>query len=621
MVGRTYVDSFRLLRLLDTKGRGALFEGERLKDGQRVAIKIIHPEFARGDAGIEAFLREASLAGSLEHPSLPHSVTTGRDEGGAPYVVRRREDGENLATRIGKAPLTRDAALDLAEQLLDALALAHARGLAHRAITPRRVFVRDDAAVLLDWGAAHLTASDEGGPYLAPEQKAGAAGDARSDLYSLALTVIEAVTGRAPASGGAVHETALGAALAAVLDGALQADPGDRWESADAFAAAIRAARAQASSFAEPPAPPPPAPSVAIAEPAPPRPATKPKKHNGAGAGANGGAAVPALGLAAASAAPVPSGPGSFEAGDTLRTSAPPAEVVATAATELDIEALEQRASQLSGLLSIPLAPEDEVTPPPRAAAPAPAPVVATPPVPSMPGSAVLDDDLPTGRSPMRLAVFGVVGLAALLLVVVLLSRGGSSHAPRTLFSRVHVALTTRPVAATIEIDGRRVHNPYHGTHESSGTPHRVVVQASQYRTDTRTLRFDRDITLEIALRAEPTRPAAPPPAPVAVQTAAPTEPAPAAPAAEPPAATAPEPPAPTAPPPPPPAATAAPPTPVAAPRPTPPPAPEARPTPAPEEPPPPRHAARQRHQRPPRPPAAPRPRRPRGGFIRENPF
>jgi serine/threonine-protein kinase len=686
MVGQSYVDRYRLLELLDTGGRGALFAGEEIVGGERVLLKVIHPVYARGVSGIEPYLRAAGAAGTIEHASLPRFVATGRDEGGAPYIVRRREDGVSLANRIAKkGPLPPRAALDLAEQLLGALSAAHARGLVHRAITPARVFLREGPAVLLDWGAAHLTAAAEGAPYRAPEQRAGEKGDARSDLYALALTLVEALTGRSPSTEGDGHTALaaargqLDAAAGAVIEHALEEAPGDRFATAEEFLAAIRAARAPAMApvvapAAPAPAPAPPAsaaaaPSVPLASPATPDPKTaapapgigtkaspasgksapgrKRKRTNGAGA--NGGGA--SVGNPAALTSGVGTVPGNVaassaaDAGPTMRMAAPPEEVLAAQPAAMDIEALERRATELSGLFQMPNAPGEAgpVGASERIAVAALATAaVPLPPVPAMAPARALaparapsagEEDLPTGRSPTPLIIGGVAAAALILLVVILATGGGGETAPRSLFSRVHVSITTRPADATLEIDGQPVANPHDGSREASGEVHHVVARAAGYANEERSMKFDRDVSLELALRS--VVPAAATPVAKASAAPPPTTAAAAperAPAPEPTPVAAPEPSVPT----PPPAAAPTPPTALAANTPpTPParvepaPAETVRPAPAPA--PTPRRLARRQARRQERRAQAPTPRRTptkapakrpaRGGFVRDNPF
>lgn len=689
MVGQSYLDRYRLLELLDTGGRGALFAGEQIVGGERVLLKIIHPEYARGESGIEPYLREAREAGAIDHASLPRFVATGRDEGGAPYIVRRREDGESLATRIAKkGPLPPGAALDLAEELLGALGAAHARGIVHRAITPARVLLRAGPAVLLDWGASHLTAAAEGAPYRAPEQRTGDKGDVRSDLYALALTLVEAVTGRSPSTDGDGHaamaaaRSQLEGAVGAVIEHALEDSPGDRFATAEEFLAALRAARKPAVAAVAAPAPPAtapepppaaapapaPAPALAPTLPAPipaaaaPRPEApappaaigtkapptsvksasgrKRKRTNGASAGSNGGGNPAALQLGVGAALPGNVAAASaLDAGPTARMATPPEDVLAAQPAALDIEALERRATELSGLFQMPNAP-DEAGPvdaseriavaAPSIAAAAPAQVPAMPPTRVAPPSrsALAEEDLPTGRSATPLIVGGVAAAAILLLVVILVSGRSEEPAQRSLFSRVHVSIATRPAGATLEIDGQPVANPYDASREASGEAHRVVARAPGFANEERSVKFDRDVSLELALRA-----VAPAAMPVAKAPPSPSAATPAAPAATPaapePPVAAPEPPAPT----PAPAATATPPTTVAANTPPavvePAPAETVRPAPAPA--PTPRRHARREARRQERRAHAPVPRRApakapanrptRGGFVRDNPF
>ncbi|MBI2893667.1 MAG: protein kinase [Deltaproteobacteria bacterium] len=556
MVGRTYVDRYRLIRLMDTGGRGALFEGEELQGAARVAIKIIHPEFARGDEGIERFLREAAAAGALDHPSLPRGVATGRDEGGAPYVVRRHESGQSLAKRIAeKGPLSAVGALQMGEQILGALAVAHSKGVTHRAITPSRIFLADDRAVLFDWGAANLTAAAEGAPYRAPEQSPSAPGDARSDQYSLALTLYEAMTGRGPTSdNGAIRpgsqtlQSLLEIHVASALDKALEKDATRRFASAADLGKALAAARAAVTpekadigTAVTTPAGALAAQGAQATQEAPARGTARRRRESGAAAGSNG-SGTPAAAFsqpggeispsgAKATAAPLPAGPGQ-DPSDTIRVSAPPPGVLAAQPADLDIAALEARASQLSGLLDVQGAPEERarsVTPSPSRAR-----VASSAPAPARKKVVTSEEELPAARSTLPWVIGGGVVLAVAAVLVLVLGRGGdeTEEPAASLFSRIHVAIRTQPAGATIELDGARVQNPYSAPHDVSKAAHEIRVAAAGHLPEKRQITFERDVDLEIALRpaAEAAPPvAAAPPAPAAPTPAAPTPPAPGA--------------------------------------------------------------------------------------------
>lgn len=177
-----------------------------LLPGDRVALKVLRdPE--RSEASRRRFLREGRLLRELRHPSLPrcHDVI----DGPQPVLVLELLEGRTLRDWIRDAKqLSAQDALSLAEHLLRALTFLHERGVVHRDVKPANIFYTDDQRVLLlDLGLAadpseppEQVIGDVMGTYayMAPEQIAGAALDHRADLYSLGVTLYEAIAGRRP---------------------------------------------------------------------------------------------------------------------------------------------------------------------------------------------------------------------------------------------------------------------------------------------------------------------------------------------------------------------------------------------------------------------------------------
>jgi serine/threonine protein kinase len=216
-VGRVIDERYRVDGLLGEGGMGAVFVAEHLKLMKKVAIKVIHPEFA-GDGDVaERFLREAMTAAQMEHPHVASATDYGTISGGGGYLVMQYVEGKSLRDVLDEeGALGWVRACDIAAQVADALAAAHAKGFVHRDLKPDNVMLqpKDDGGRLvkvLDFGIARV-ASDSvvgqgrrtltrvgtviGTPgYMAPEQALGEPVDYRADLYALGLLVHEMVTG------------------------------------------------------------------------------------------------------------------------------------------------------------------------------------------------------------------------------------------------------------------------------------------------------------------------------------------------------------------------------------------------------------------------------------------
>ncbi|HUB05999.1 MAG TPA: protein kinase [Myxococcales bacterium] len=253
--------------LLGKLAEGAVAEVflARAAGGAEVVLKVVRPELA-GDAEVtDRFLDEARLVAGFDHPHIIRHLGAGRLPDGRLYLATERLEGIDLRTRLARGgPLSPAAALALAAPLCAALDYLHARGVFHRDLKPDNVFLAgaEQWPVLLDFGLAHfrgprLAATGAGSApftpaYAAPECIEGRAPDARSDVYSLAVVLFEALAGHVPFS-AARHEDLLAAqlhdpppplpagceALAPAISRALAKDPADRFPSADAFAAAL----------------------------------------------------------------------------------------------------------------------------------------------------------------------------------------------------------------------------------------------------------------------------------------------------------------------------------------------------------------------------------------------
>src|SRR5882724_1340386 len=277
-LGQLVLDKWRLERLIGMGGMAAVFEAVH-RNGNRVAIKILHPDLASFDEIRERFLAEGYAANRVSHPG----VVTVRDEGttddGAVFLVMDLLRGQTLADRLeaGQELFSVGEVLEISSQLLDVLVHAHGRGIVHRDIKPENVFLTSERRVrLLDFGIARVetakrTHTTEAGTtlgtpaFMPPEQALGrwAELDGRSDLWSLGATMYLLLSGSPVREPGSMTEQLLGAmtrpvpslgeiaslprSVIAVVDRALAFHREDRFPDARSMQLAVRAVQSELS--------------------------------------------------------------------------------------------------------------------------------------------------------------------------------------------------------------------------------------------------------------------------------------------------------------------------------------------------------------------------------------
>ncbi len=263
----TVVDGrYRVERRLGSGGMADVWLAEDTHLQRRVALKVLHRRFAQDREFVERFRREAESAAGLSHPNIVAVYDRGEFEGSF-YIAMQYVEGPTLKQMIDSG-LTPEQAVALIRQVLEAARFAHRHGIVHRDLKPQNVIVDPEGkAVVTDFGIALAgvseitqTGSVMGTPhYLSPEQAQGFEVTSVSDLYSVGVLLYEALTGRVPFEGESAVAVAMkqvsqtpqrpssinprvSPALDAVVMRALEKEPGQRFQSADAFIAALDAA-------------------------------------------------------------------------------------------------------------------------------------------------------------------------------------------------------------------------------------------------------------------------------------------------------------------------------------------------------------------------------------------
>ena len=279
-IGREILDGqFHIVQKIGTGGMGSVYRASQPAMNRMVAIKILHPKLVNRRDLTSRFRREARAMSQLSHPNTVKVFMYGELEDGSLYIVMELLEGRNLNQAVRRdGPIAAARAIPILIQVCAALQEAHAMGIVHRDMKPENIFLCNqgglqDFAKVLDFGLAKVTErqmrpgslilTQEGmvfgtPEFMSPEQAQGRELDARSDIYSLAVILYEALTGKLPFHAQTpmeyiqkhvlelpiplaerMPETQFPHGLQAVMSKALAKKPEDRWQTASEFAVAL----------------------------------------------------------------------------------------------------------------------------------------------------------------------------------------------------------------------------------------------------------------------------------------------------------------------------------------------------------------------------------------------
>ena len=273
--GDVIAGKYRIEKIVGEGGMGVVFAAHHLMLDQRVAVKVLLVDAARGDEVVERFVREAQAAARVKSDHVVRVMDAGSLENGLPFLVMEHLVGCDLDELLSlEGPLAPADVCDYMLQVLAALGQAHAAGIVHRDLKPANIFLRardegPNLVKILDFGISKQESERArwkqltgqaclGTPaYMSPEQLRSSKNvDPRADLWSLGVVIYELLTGKLPFDGEspgeifaailektpaplATHRAGLPEEFSAIVARALQRDPDARFADAGEFAQAL----------------------------------------------------------------------------------------------------------------------------------------------------------------------------------------------------------------------------------------------------------------------------------------------------------------------------------------------------------------------------------------------
>ena len=244
------VAHYNLLEQLEPAGPGELYRARDTRLGRTVTVRILPADYAHDSGARADFVAKVRALAAFSHPNVIAIFDVG-EHGSRLYVVFEHVKGQSLRAEISGRMMNVRRAVELAVQMTDAVADAHAAGFMHGGLSPESVLITAKGhAKIPVFELATRSGFDQNGDgmrlrdYDSPEEARGDAVDERSDIYSVGAVLYEMLTTRRPMHRGASAPSATNANVPRELDDvvlkALAPNPDSRWQSAATFAAELR---------------------------------------------------------------------------------------------------------------------------------------------------------------------------------------------------------------------------------------------------------------------------------------------------------------------------------------------------------------------------------------------
>ena len=270
------IGPYEVKALLGAGGMGQVWRAHDTRLERDVALKVLPAETLGDESARARLVREARLASKLNHPHICTIYEVGESDGQT-HIAMELVEGQALSARVAAGPLPVEGVLRYGQQMADALAHAHGRGVVHRDFKSANVVVTPEGHVkVLDFGLAKRLAGEVVAEettmsrqsltapgmvagtlaYMAPEQLRGHPADERSDIWALGIVLHEMAAGKRPFEGQTGFEltaailsepvppvpASVPAPLAGVITRCLAKDPGERYQRGSEVKAALEAA-------------------------------------------------------------------------------------------------------------------------------------------------------------------------------------------------------------------------------------------------------------------------------------------------------------------------------------------------------------------------------------------
>jgi eukaryotic-like serine/threonine-protein kinase len=244
------VSHYNLLERLEPSGPGELFRARDTHRGRTVTIRLLPPDYVRDEPAREALIDQARSLIPLSHPNITTLFDAGQQDARV-FLAFEHVKGQSLRAEMSGRPMNARRTLELAIQITDAVAEAHAAGFVHGGLSPQSVMVtvRGHAKIPTFHLASQVGFDPAYGEsnlhdYDSPEEARGEAADDRSDIYSIGAVMYEMLTTRRPSHKGASAPSAANQRVPLELDGvvlkAIHPRPQHRYQSAASLAADLR---------------------------------------------------------------------------------------------------------------------------------------------------------------------------------------------------------------------------------------------------------------------------------------------------------------------------------------------------------------------------------------------